>query len=147
MTEYSKHKGNPRWYSPPFYTGPGGYKICLKVYADDKVDGTGTHVSVFVTLMRGEHDDKLTWPFRGNITIQLMNQNSDEDNVEYTVVFDDRTATHEDVSGRVTVRIRAKNGWGRCKFISHTKLESATKQYIKNDCIKFRVTKVVVHSA
>ena len=107
---------------------------------------TGTHVSVFVSLMRGEHDDKLTWPFRGDITIQLMNQNSDEDHVEYTAVFGDRTATHEDVSGRVTVGIRAENGWGICKFISHTKLES-TEQYIKNDCIKFRVTKVVVHSA
>ena len=79
--------------------------------------------------------------------MQLVNLNSDEDHVEYTVVFEDDAATHEDVSGRVlvTVGTRAKNGWGKGKFISHTKLES-TEQYLKNDCIKFRVTKVVVHS-
>ena len=149
MTEYSKHKSdidNSRWYSPPFHTGPGGYKMCLHVFANGNSDGAGTHVSVFVSLMRGEHDDKLTWPFRGAITVQLVNQNRDQDHVEYTAVFDDRVAAKEAVTGRVTVGIRAKSGWGKRKFISHNKLES-TEQYLKNDCIKFRVTKVVVHSA
>ena len=107
--------------------------------------GAGTHVSVFVKLMKGEHDDKLTWPYRGVFTIQLVSQNRDQDHIEYTVAFDDRTAARVAVSGRVTVGERAVNGWGKRKFISHTKLES-TEQYLKNDCIKFRVTKVVVHS-
>ena len=39
--------------------------MCLGVDANGDGDGAGTHVSVFVTIMRGEHDDKLTWPFRG----------------------------------------------------------------------------------
>ena len=146
MTEYSKHKRNDDvWYSPPFYTGPGGYKMCLRVDANGNDDGAGTHVSVFVYLMRGEHDDKLTWPFRGAITIQLVNQNRDQDHVKYNVVFDDRAAARKAVSGRVTEGEKAESGWGTDKFISHTKLES-TKHYIKNDCIKFRVT-AVVHSA
>ena len=147
MTEYSKHKRDGDiWYSPPFYTGPGGYKMCLKVYANGKGDGAGTHVSVYVYLMRGEHDDKLTWPFRGDITIQLVNQNRDQDHVEYIEVFDDEAAAFGDVSDRVTEGERAKVGWGEQELVSHTKLES-TKQYLKNDCIKFRVTKVIVHSA
>ena len=116
--------------------------MCLKVYANGNGDGAGTHVSVYVYLMRGEHDDKLTWPFRGDITIQVANQNRD---LEYTVVFDDEIATDEELSGRVTVGDIAEGGWGTCEFVSHTKLES-TKQYLKNDCIKFRVS-AVVHSA
>ena len=145
MTEYSKHKrADEDWYSPPFYTGPGGYKMCLRVYANGNGAGAGTHVSVFVYLMRGEHDDQLTWPFQEDITIQLVNQNSDQDHVEDTFAFDDRVAANEAVSGRVTVGERAKKGWGKQKFISHTQLES-TEQYLINDCIKFRVTKVAVH--
>ena len=147
MTEYSKHKRNgDKWYSPPFYTGPEGYKMCLRVDANGVGDGADTHMSVFVYLMRGEHDDKLTWPFRGDIAIQLVDQNKDQDHLEHTVEFDDDTAAaDEDVSGRVTVGERADYGWGLHKFVSHTELES-TKQYLKNDCMKFRVNKVVVHS-
>ena len=150
MTDYSKHKRDGDvWYSPPFYTGPGGYKMCLRVYANGYGDGVGTHVSVFVNLMRGEHDDKLTWLFRGDITIQLMNQKRDQDHVENIADFaDGNGAAGSETSGRVTSEERAKCSWGFHNFISHTKLESTTdtQQYLKNNRIKFRVNKVVVHS-
>ena len=148
MTEYSKHKrDNDNWYSPPFYTGKKGYKMCLRVDTNGCKDGAGTHVSVYVYLMRGEHDDQLTWPFHGDITIQLVNQNRDQDHIEYTVAFDDRTAARVAVSGRVTVGERAKSAWGIDQLISHFKLESPKQcMYLKNDCIKFRVT-AVVHSS
>ena len=47
------------------------YMMCLKVYANGQGDGKGTHVTVAVCLMRGEFDDLLKWPFRGDFTIQL----------------------------------------------------------------------------
>ena len=125
--------------------------MCLKVYANGKGDGAGTHVSVYVYLMRGEYDDKLTWPIRGDTTIQLVNQNEDQDHVENILDFtDENVAADDDISGRVTSGERAtcKSGWGFATLISHPTLESAagTKQYLKNDCLKFRVTQVLVHS-
>ena len=33
--------------------------------------GKGTHVTMFVCLMRGEFDYLLKWPFCGEVTIQL----------------------------------------------------------------------------
>ena len=73
MTNYHQYKRNcDLWRSPPFYTCPG-YKMCLEVYANGYDDGAGTHVSVGVRLMRGEHDDQLKWPFEGDITGQLVN--------------------------------------------------------------------------
>ena len=60
--EQQKAEGD-NWYSPSFYTHPRGYRMCLRVYADGNDDGKGTHVSVFVRLMRGEHDNYLKWPF------------------------------------------------------------------------------------
>ena len=89
MTEYAKHRRNDdHWYSPPFYTGPGGYKLCIRVAANGQGAGAGTHVSVFVHLMRGEYDDRLVWSFRGDITIQLVNQKSDQEHFERTFNFD-----------------------------------------------------------
>ena len=148
MTEYSKHKRDgDAWYSPPFYTGPGGYKLCLSVNANGLDDGAGTHVSVYVNLMRGEHDDKLTWPFRGDITIRLVNQNRDQNHFEECLELNDElVATGGRALSRVTSQEKAESGWGIPNFISHTEVDStaSTKQYLKNDCIKFRVTKVAV---
>ena len=123
--------------------------MCLKVHANGVKEGAGTHVSMSVSLMRGEHDDKLTWPFRGDITIQLVNQNSDEDHVENIVDFaNENVAANDEASGRVTSGERAKYGKGYPSVISHTNLESTTgtRQYLKNNCIIFRVTKIVIHS-
>ena len=123
--------------------------MCLNVDANSGAASDGTHVSVYVYLMRGEHDDKLTWPFRGDITIQLVNQNRDQDHLEKIVHFtDENGAADNDTSGRVTSGERAKSAWGYPAFIFHTELESTagTKQYLKNDCVKFKVNQVVVRS-
>ena len=144
MTEYTKYKrDDDAWYSSPFYTGPGGYKMCISVDANGRGRGAGTHVTVSAHLMRGEYDDWLVWPFRGDITIQVMNQNSDQDHVEKTVFFNNFAS---ESSQRVMVKERALTGMGHSQFISHLKLQFTTTQYLKNDCLKFRVTKIVVHS-
>ena len=65
MTDFSRHKSaSDTWYSLPFYSHIGGYKMCFRVDANGVVDGAGTHVSVFVYLMRGEYDYDLLWPFK-----------------------------------------------------------------------------------
>ena len=117
--------------------------MCISVYANGFISGAGTHVSVFVHLMRGEYDDWLVWPFRGDITMQLVNQKSDEDHYERTASFIDPRLNF---SQRVMKGLISAYGCGFRQFISHWKLQSTTSQYLKNDCLKFRVTKIVVHS-
>ena len=149
MTQYYAHKENDdHWYSPPFYTGPRGYKMCINVDANGWSDGAGTHVSVYVYLMRGEYDSRLVWPFRGDITIQLVNHNNDQNHYEKIVHYNDEAVAADHVSDRVTSGERAANGWGCDKFISHTTVKSTTKnrRHIVNDCLTFRITKIVVHS-
>ena len=75
MSQFSQLKGNnDEWYSPGFYTHTCGYKMCLSVDANGYGDGKGTHVSVFLVLMKGENDDALTWPIKYKCTITLLNQ-------------------------------------------------------------------------
>ena len=114
--------------------------MCIRVRPRGQGSGAGTHVAVLVHLMRGEYDSRLVWPFRGDITIQLVNYSNDQDHYELTAAGQ--------VSDRVTSGERAVTGLGFERFISHTTVESFTKnrRYIINDCLTFRITKTVVHS-
>ena len=68
-------------YSAPFYTSHRGYKMCLRLYMDGDGSGKGTHLSFFLTLMRGEYDALLTWPFRQTVslTAALLDQDGQKD--------------------------------------------------------------------
>ena len=47
MISFEQHKVNgDSWYSPPFYTHPRGYKMCLCVSANGSGAGKGTRLSV-----------------------------------------------------------------------------------------------------
>ena len=78
-------------YLPPFYTHSHGYKFCVDVLPQGNQDGKGTHVSIYACLMEGQFDDHLKWPFRGEITIQIVNQDGDHDHVEKTIHYNDDT--------------------------------------------------------
>ena len=70
----SKKIKNYIFFSPPFYTHPGGYKMRVLVVANGHGEAKGTHMSVFVELLQGQYDSQLHWPFLGDITYELLNQ-------------------------------------------------------------------------
>ena len=61
-------------YSPPFYTSPHGYRMCIRTYLNGDGTGKGTHISLFFVLMRSEHDNLLSWPFKQSVRFTLINQ-------------------------------------------------------------------------
>ena len=134
MIEFSRHKSSKRaWYSPPFYSHPGGYKMCIRVDADGDV--AGTHVSVLTSLMKGRNDDNLPWPFTGKVTFTLLNQLGDKNHHTRTIALQDSEAGWRVVDGEF-----AATGFGQCTFISHSKLYAPWNcQYLKDDCLFFRV--------
>ena len=134
-------KERDTWYSPHFYTHPRGYKMCLSVDANGIGSSEGTHLAVFVYMMRGEFDDQLKWPFRGGVTIKLVNQEEeDRDHVVETISF--TRSTPDKHCERVMVGGRSRNGWGRHKFFPLAKLQP---KYLKNDCIRLCVRKVELY--
>ena len=68
-------------YSLPFYSSRYGYKMCLRLYPYGDGSGKGTHLSLFLVIMRGEYDDILEWPFRHKVTFQLLNLKSGQKDV------------------------------------------------------------------
>ena len=140
MPEFSRHKSSKQeWYSPPFYSHPRGYKMCIRVDADGVGDGAGTHVSIYAYVMKGRNDDNLPWPFTGEVTVTLLNQLADENHHTDSVTFPQDTED-SDVSGRVVDSERAPTGYGWHKFISHNQLEVVeNSQYLKDDCLYFQI--------
>ena len=129
-------------YLPSFYTHQYGYKLCVNIVTNGSGSGKGTHVSIYTYLMKGLYDKHLEWPFRGNITIQIVNQAGDHDHVERIIHYNDTIS--DNVANRVTSEERS-NGWGKPKFLSHSDLEynAVTKtQYLKDNHLIIRVVNI-----
>ena len=138
MTGFEEYqKDNERWLSPHFYTHPNGYKMCLGVYATGALSGKGTHLSVYVHVLQGEFDDQLKWPFRGHITVQLVNQEEDKDHVVNTTHF--TSSIPHNCCKRVMEEGCRGSGRGCGQFLPLTELEP---KYLKNDCIKLCIKRV-----
>ena len=144
MSEYNgKKKDKVQWYSDPFCTYHKGYKMCLNIDAAGVYASEGTHLSAFLFLMKGPHDDELTWPLREKFGMKLLNQISDSEHHSMTVTYDDR-ASDNGAAGRVTVGNRSKTGLGWERYISNEDLNKVTPtcQYLRDDCLFFQVTKL-----
>ncbi len=134
LYHFQQHKkASDSFYSDPFYTSPRGYKLRMRVDAN----GIGAHVSIYACLMKGNHDDTLTWPFLGTATFKLLNQLEDENHYKATIGFKDNELSKRTVKGDGGV-----DGRGFHKYIPHTSLEhDPTKncQYLKDDILFFQV--------
>ena len=140
MTNFEQYKNSEQlWLSPPFYTHPHGYKMCLRVWPNGFGGGKGTHLGVTVHMMRGEFDDHLKWPFRGNIFFVLLDQEGGKDrkNLVYVALFN---ATPLDTQRVVGAEVNS-NGRGKAKVVPLSDLQP---KYLKNDCIKLVIIKVVL---
>jgi TNF receptor-associated factor 1 len=52
----------------------------LRLYLNGDADVRGTHLSVFLVVMRGEFDGILPWPFAFKVHFRLINQSTPNDN-------------------------------------------------------------------
>ena len=139
ISEYSKRKQfNNQYYSPPFTTSPQGYTLCLKVFTNGDGSGKGSHLSIFAHIMKGQHDDRLQWPFTGTIIIELLNWLENKRHFKGTLSIDT-----DDKFVRVTEgEYGSVTGYAR--FVPHSSLNSSTNtQYLYQDCIRMRVQAIV----
>ena len=138
LAGFEKYDDNEAFYSAGFYTRDGGYKMCLCTYPNSGMCYS-SYVAVDVYLMKGDHDDHLTWPVKGTLTVQLLNQLSDSNHSEPVKFhFHDNGTKFQ----RVMKGTRSSNGVWCDQFIPHQRLSyDADKkcQYLKDDCVFFRV--------
>ncbi|XP_065911205.1 uncharacterized protein [Dysidea avara] len=139
MSEFAQKKmNNEQWYSPVFCTHEQGYQFRLRVDANGWCSGDA--VAVVVSLVKGDHDDELEWPFQGVITVQILNHitNSAHSTVKEFVFKDGGYECQ-----RVIDETEPEFGCWCDRFITHSALEYNPvnrSQYLKNDCLYFLVT-------
>ena len=149
VTNFDHYKKNDlSWRSPPFYSHSGGYKLRAWVYPNGFSTGKGTYVSLYVSVMRGEYDDQLKWPFMGEVTVRMLNRNRLDDSAQntgdkdITICFDNSAPLHSRCKPEGCISLHS---WGYYNFISHSDLPyNAVKNtaYLCNDKLRFIVTKV-----
>ena len=124
--------------SLPLSTHSDGYHFYLSLRPNGPMmgDGWGTHVAVWVYYLRCYNEDKLKFPAWFTITLELLNQHTN------------RCHHTKDIQCEVTSRsINGTCIGGNRKLISHALLDWSAQrqsQYLKNDCLKFRITKVII---
>ena len=141
MYNFWSHKACPEvcWFSRRFYTSENGYKLCIGVDANGSgVDNngdpvSGKYTSVYVYLMSGRYDDYLWFPFRGEVKITLLNNDTGKEHLEKTICF--TSDTDPKFCSRVSDSKRNEFGWGDPSFVAHNELY----KYIENDCLRFTV--------
>ena len=145
MFNYNEHKRvDDIWYSVPFYSGIDGYKLYLRVDADGYDTYKGTHVSVYAGITKGENDERLQWPFNGEITIELLNWREDKGHVEKII---DHYNAQIDRRRRVTEGERAlPRGYDFISFADLHYSPNNNTEYLHNDTLCFIVSKVIIHT-
>ncbi|PFX22552.1 TNF receptor-associated factor 3-like [Stylophora pistillata] len=118
-------------YSPPFYVGRFGYKVCARLYPNGDGFGKGTHMSMFFVVMRGEYDALLPWPFLQKVHFRLIDQDRIRDTYD---AF--RPEPNSSSFKRPTSDMNIASGCPT--FISH--MEMRQGGYIRNDTMFVKIT-------
>ena len=155
MTNFSLYKQTGKvWHSPPFYF-KDEYKLCLAVYANGKGAGAGTHVSVELLQMRGEHDDKWWWERRPiidthnrlifpNVSIQLLPHLDEIQSHQrkYSLEFHLCSECFRNLPPHKDLRVCKSRGMSCSLPISKEKLiehQTADQLMVLNDTITLRI--------
>ena len=140
MRDFEQLKcNNERWYSPVFCTHEKGYHFRLRVDVNGW-HGTGDSIAVVVSIVKGDYDDQLQWPFEGVISVQVLNHIS---NSAHSIVKDFKFSGGGYECQQVTDEAQPEYGCWCDQFIKHKSLpynSMIKSQYLKNDCLFFLVS-------
>ena len=131
VTEYEKKKESDKVYSALLSVGYSTYNIGFNVYPNGIGLGKGTHVSVFIPILKGNYDDKLSWPFIGTVKVEILNQLEDKNHRVAILTFKEEH----------NARVGYSRGW--TKFTPHSLLSYDpvnNTQHLKDDTLYFRVS-------
>ncbi|XP_064405324.1 TNF receptor-associated factor 5-like isoform X1 [Halichondria panicea] len=134
LVDYHKtQRTNNSYDSKPMYTHPEGYRFILRFYPCGLHGNRGTHLSMEVFSTKGDFDNNLMFPAKFTLTVQICNQYQDQGHYVGDV------GCH----GRENTRLATMT-----QFIPNAELEWNPRkktQYLKDDQIVFKITKIVVH--
>ncbi|CAF3654742.1 unnamed protein product [Rotaria socialis] len=119
--------------SPPFYTSPDGYKLCVRLHFNGNGIGQSTYSSIFIVLMRGDYDAILDWPFNYQVIFCLYNLINQDNHIIESFQSDINLKAFQKPQSDMNV------GCGISKFIPRALLEQENSSFIHDDSIYIKV--------
>jgi len=113
--------------SSPFYTSKYGYKLSLRAYLNGDKTVRDKYLSLYITIMYGEYDSLLKWPFNYPITLCLYDRSSKQDHVVHTLTPDITSVCFE------RPRMIANKSGGIPEFCPLWKIFSKEFGYVRQD--------------
>ena len=129
--EFQERMDTGKLYYTTVYSHFGGYKWSLLMGASGFKD-LDDHVVVYVSMVEGDNDNNLKWPFKGTIKVSLLNQLEDGQHLTKEV-------WSPDMQGG---RRPAHEGGAYLRFVSHRDLSycgERNQQFLKSNTLFFRV--------
>ena len=123
--------------SPPIYTSLDEYKFFMRIYPKGDDGGDGSHIGLFVGMMKGNCDNRLTWPFCGRISLSMLDQSNDAhrscDDVSGTFMANRNLAAFQKPSPRGQYTTL----YGYEKFVPIDTVRRP--QYLKDDAVMINI--------
>ena len=129
-------KHNAGFYSPPFYTSREGYKLCGKIYLGGDGAGSGTHLSLYLVVLRGDYDELVAWPFRYRVTFSLMDQSPKKEN--YIDIF--KTDVSSSSYKRPVNEMNAPAGLPLFYPLDLLQSGAGEREFVKDDTLFIKIT-------
>jgi len=120
-------------YSPPFYSSLTGYKMRLRLFLNGDNNARGTHMSLFLVIMRNDYDGILHWPFNFKVTFTLLNQLQPNDNQSRSFWSDTASVSFQ----RPRADINIPYGFSKC-FPLDT-VEQNENHFVRDDTLHIQV--------
>ena len=122
-------------FSPPFNTSKHGYRMCASLCLNGDGKGKGTHVSAFVSILKGAYDNLLEWPFSHRVTFYLLDQNPELDERKHVKfsIKPNPCADNEPFLGQPKMEKNAS--FGGAKFAKQDDLEDEDREFVRDDTI------------
>uniref|UniRef100_A0A914X918 MATH domain-containing protein n=1 Tax=Plectus sambesii TaxID=2011161 RepID=A0A914X918_9BILA len=124
-------------FSPPFYSFKNGYRMAASIALYGDGSGKAKHNSIFVTILRGEHDSLLHWPFACQVTFTMIDQKPSTEQRENVVVSLKPNITKENRPFLGRPSGERNPSFGIQKFVSLEDMK--TKDFVKDDTCFVRV--------
>uniref|UniRef100_T1IWH2 MATH domain-containing protein n=1 Tax=Strigamia maritima TaxID=126957 RepID=T1IWH2_STRMM len=124
-------------HSDPFYSNEFGYKLRLQLHPNGYDDGEGTHLSIFLEVMKGPNDAILNWPIEYHAEISILDQSNNK-KLHHSCILESDPVDYKECFNRPTDDIN--NGCGKSTFLAFDKLKGI---YLVDDTVYIKVNMAI----
>ena len=135
--EYFVQDKEFQWQSKSFYAFPRGFKFIASIYPNGTGRGIGRYLSLYVSIVGGEYDEELQWPFTGTVYVQIYNNSTGSWVTNNPVQFEESDSLS--FTGKPEGLNASNPGLGCSPWLAKTELQ---EDYCCKGVVKFKVEKV-----